>query len=93
MKCISFQHLNKASPDFCALAIGTPGKKQKFKIHTGSVSEIALFTVHFQDKAEKFFFKICLVGILYLCLKVPKKMQQTLPFSGVFSVWDDWIEF
>ena len=28
-------------------------RKQKFKIHTGRVSEIALFMVHFQDKAGK----------------------------------------
>ena len=31
-------------------------KKQEIKIHTGSVSEIALFTVNFKEKAEKFFF-------------------------------------
>ena len=30
-------------------------KKQEFKIHTGSVSEIALFTVNFKEKAEKKF--------------------------------------
>ena len=53
-------------------------RKQKFKIHTGRVSEIALFMVHFQDKAEKKkFFKVCLVGTLNLCLKMPKKMQKT----------------
>ena len=28
-------------------------KKRKLKIHTGSVSKIALFTALFQDKAEK----------------------------------------
>ena len=49
-----FQHLNKASLDYCAqVGIWTPEKKQKFKIHNGSVSEIVLFTVHFQDKADK----------------------------------------
>ena len=51
-------------------------RKKKFKIHTGSVSEIALFVVNFQEKAEKNkFFKVCLVGTLNLCLKVPDKMQ------------------
>ena len=30
-------------------------KKQKLKIHIESVSEILLFTVHFQDKADKKF--------------------------------------
>ena len=53
-------------------------KKQKFKIYTGSVSEIALFTAHFQEKAKKKkFFKVSLVGTLNLCLNVPKKMQKT----------------
>ena len=48
------QHLNKASLDYCAqVGIWTPEKKQKFKIHNGSVSEIVLFTVHFQDKSKK----------------------------------------
>ena len=52
-------------------------KKQKFKIHTGSVSEMALFMVNFQDKAKKKFSKVCLVGTLNLCLKEPEKMQKT----------------
>ena len=70
-----FQHLNKASLDYCAqVGIWTPEKKQIFKIHNGSVSEIVLFTVHFQDKAKKKFFKVCLVGTLNLCLKVSEQM-------------------
>ena len=28
-------------------------RKRKFKMHTGSVSEIALFMVHFQEKTNK----------------------------------------
>ena len=50
-------------------------KIQKFKFHTGSVSKISLFTVHFQDKAEKKFLQG--MGTLNLCLKMPKKMQKT----------------
>ena len=38
---------------------------------------MALFTANFQEKAEKKFFKVCLVGTLNLCLKMPKKMQKT----------------
>ena len=30
-----------------------------------------------QDKAEKNFFKVCLVGTLDLCLLVPKKIHKT----------------
>ena len=56
-------------------------KNQKFKIHTRSVSEIELFTVHFQEKDEKKFFKACLVGTLNLCLKVPDMMQKTRDVS------------
>ena len=52
-------------------------KKQKFKIHTESVSEIMFFKVNFQDKAGKKFFKLGLVGTLNLCLKEPEKMQKT----------------
>ena len=62
----------------CASSYMNNRKKQKFKIYTGSVSEIALFTAYFQEKAEKNnFFKVCLVGTLNLCLKMPKKMQKT----------------
>ena len=39
---------------------------------------MALLTVRIQENAEeKNFFKVCLVGTLNLCLKVPKKMQKT----------------
>ena len=50
-------------------------KKQKFKIHTGSVSEMALFMVNFQDKVEKK--NLQSMGSLNLCLKEPEKMQKT----------------
>ena len=47
-----FQHFNEASPDYYVhLAISTPEKKMKFKMHTGCASKIVLFTVRFQDKA------------------------------------------
>ena len=38
---------------------------------------MALFMVNFQDKVEKKFSKVCLVGTLNLCLKEPEKMQKT----------------
>ena len=46
--------------------------KQKLKFINGSVSEIALCIIHFQDKAGKKFLKECLVGTLNVCLKLPK---------------------
>ena len=61
----------------CVSSCMNARKKQKFKIHTGSVSEMALFMVNFQDKAKKKFSKVCLVGTLNLCLKEPEKMQKT----------------
>ena len=53
-------------------------KRTKIQIHIRSVSKIALFTVHIQDKAGgKNFFKVCLVGTLNMCLMEPNKMQKT----------------
>ena len=70
----------------CASSYMNNRKKQKFKIYTGSVSEIALFTAHFQEKAGKKIFKVCLVGTLNLCLKMPKKMQKTRDESDHFRL-------
>ena len=73
-----FQHLNKANPDFCAQVVYMNTRKEKINIHTGSVSEMALFTANFQEKNErKKIFKVCLVGTLNLCLKEPEKKQKT----------------
>ena len=73
-----FQHLDKASPDYCAQVAINTRKKQKFKIHTESFFKIMLIMVHFRDKVErKKFFKVCLVGTPYLCLREPEKMQKT----------------
>ena len=39
--------------------------------------EVCPKLVHFQEKAEKKLFKVCLMDTLNLCLKLPKKMQKT----------------
>ena len=51
-------------------------KKRKFKIHTGSVFKMAFKIAKTLLKGQKNFFKVCLVGTLNLCLKVPEKMQK-----------------
>ena len=52
-------------------------KKRKFKIHTGSVFKMAFKIAKTPLKGKKNFFKVCLVGTLNLCLKMPKQMQKT----------------
>ena len=52
-------------------------KKRKFKIHTGSVFEMAFKIAETPLKGQKKIFKVCLVGTLNLCLKEPEKMQKT----------------
>ena len=53
-------------------------KKRNFKIHNGSVFEMAFKIAETPLKRQKKkFFKVCLVGTLNLCLKEPEKMQKT----------------
>ena len=54
-------------------------KKRKFKFHTGSGSEIALFTVHFQDKGKKKILQIfSLIGVRFDHAKIRLKSLNPL---------------
>ena len=73
-----FQHLNKASPDFCfQVAIWTPEENKISKFTPESFPKLRSLWPIFKKKPNFFLSKVCLVGTLNLCFKEPEKKQKT----------------